>query len=67
MNTIYQPLNHLEQTEFADLLSGEFLINKGFGVYAFLTYEEIEDLYLQFLNKAVSAKTFVKNFVRSIR
>lgn len=66
MNTVAQTNpSMIEKAEFVDILSGEFTVSKGFGVYAFLSFRDIDDLYNDFQHKAVSAKVFIKFFVRN--
>ncbi len=65
MNTIAQPnTSIIEKADFIDILSGEFTVTKGFGVYAFLSFRDIENLYNDFQHKTVPAKVFIKFFVR---
>ena len=54
----------LERFEFIELLSAEFKCAKGFGVYAFLSYPDIETLYHRFLNEHLPATVFVRLFVK---
>lgn len=58
----YQP--GLGLVEFIELLSAEFTCAKGFGVYAFLSFRDIETLYRRFLNDMVPATVFVRVYVK---
>ena len=51
--------------DFIDILSDEFTGIKGFGVYAFLSFRDIENLYSIFLVKKVPARTFSRIFVKN--
>ncbi len=66
MNTSTQPnSNPITKSDFIDLLSGEFTGKKGFGVYAFLSFKDIENLYDNFLGDNMSARVFIKVYVRN--
>lgn len=57
----------LERTDFIELLSAEFSFAKGVGVYAFLSFSDIEKLYNQFLGDTVPVTIFVRVFVKRFR
>ena len=63
MNTLKSTM---ERAEFIDLLSAEFTHTKGFGVYAFLSFNEIESAYHRFLNSPERPSVFVRLFVKSL-
>ena len=66
MNAITQKNpSTLERSDFVDLLSGEFAATKGFGVYAFLSFKDIENLYNDFLDNSMPARVFIKIFLRN--
>ncbi len=66
MNTNTQPnANSITKSDFIDLLSGEFTGKKGFGVYAFLSFKDIENLYANFLGDSMPASVFIKVYVRN--
>jgi len=54
----------VERTDFIEILSAEFTCAKGFGVYAFLSFNDIENLYNRFLGDTVPATVFVRVFVK---
>ncbi|TAL51601.1 MAG: hypothetical protein EPN89_03155 [Methylovulum sp.] len=54
----------VERTDFIEILSAEFTCAKGFGVYAFLSFNDIEKLYNRFLGDTVPATVFVRIFVK---
>lgn len=54
----------IDREVFIDLLAAEFTCAKGFGVYAFLSYSDIDALYHRFLGETVSATVFVRLFVK---
>lgn len=54
----------LERTDFIELLSAEFSSAKGVGVYAFLSFSDIEKLYNQFLGDTMPASVFIRIFVK---
>ena len=60
------PISSINIAEFIDILSDEFTGIKGFGVYAFLSFRDIENLYSIFLVNKMPARaisrTFVKNY-----
>lgn len=55
----------IERSDFIEILSDEFTGEKGFGAYAYLTFQEIEHLYNLFLNNSVPARLFIRLFVRN--
>ncbi|MDO9105776.1 MAG: hypothetical protein Q7U57_12555 [Methylovulum sp.] len=57
-------LSRIEKTDFTEILSAEFTCAKGFGVYAFMSHNDIEALYHRFLGDTVSATLFVRIFVK---
>ncbi|MCF7988689.1 MAG: hypothetical protein K9L60_14145 [Methylovulum sp.] len=63
MNTSTQSLV-MGRGDFIELLTAEFTCAKGFGVYAFLSYSDIDALYHRFLGEAVSPTVFVRLFVK---
>ncbi len=66
MNTItHNPSSIAERANFIDILSDEFTGKKGFGVYAFLSVNDIENLYRHFLGKHMPARDFSRAFVRN--
>jgi hypothetical protein len=66
MNTITQANPAwIERSDFIEILSDEFTGEKGFGAYAYLTFQEIEHLYSSFLNNTVPARAFIRVFVRN--
>lgn len=68
MNTTsIQRLGTVEKTDFIEILSAEFTCAKGFGVYAFLTWSDIERLYHRFLNETIPATVFVRLYVKRFR
>ena len=54
----------LERADFIDLLSAEFTYAKGFGVYAYLTYHDIDTAYHRFLGDGLPPTVFVRLFVK---
>lgn len=54
----------VERADFIEILTAEFTCAKGFGVYAFLAYSDIEALYNRFLGESVPATVFVRLFVK---
>ncbi len=54
----------IDQASFVELLSAEFVSAKGYGVHAFLAYNDIEALYRHFLNETLSPTIFVRIFVK---
>lgn len=54
----------IERTDFIEILSAEFTGAKGYGVYAFLSFNDIERLYHRFLGDTVPAAVFVRIFVK---
>lgn len=54
----------IDRGDFIELLAAEFTCAKGFGVYAFLNYSDIEALYNRFLGEAMPATAFIRLFVR---
>ena len=63
MNTSTQPLI-IERGDFIELLTAEFTCAKGFGVYAFLSYNDIDALYHRFLRESIAPTVFVRLFVK---
>lgn len=61
---IQTQISSLERTDFIEILSAEFTCAKGFGVYAFLSCNDIEKLYHRFLGDTVPATVFVRVFVK---
>jgi len=62
-------MTHLAQQriDFIALLHETFVIDKGFGAYAYLSVNEVMDLFEKFLDSHESAKSYIKKYVRSIR
>ncbi len=54
----------IDQESFIELLSAEFTSARGYGAYAFLSYNDIEKLYHHFLDDTVSPTIFVRIFVK---
>ncbi len=50
--------------DFIELLAAEFTCAKGFGVYAFLSYSDIDALYHRFLGERIPATVFIRLFVK---
>lgn len=62
MNNSKQPVK-INQANFIEILSAEFISARGYGAYAFLTSYDIESLYQNFRNDTVSPTVFVRIFV----
>jgi hypothetical protein len=54
-----------QRLEFIETLSEEFLMVKGYGVYAHLSTSDVIRLFEQFLSRGISPKAFAKEYVRS--
>lgn len=52
-----------ERVEFIETLNQEFLVAKGYGVYAYLSTIDVIQLYESFKGKNVSIKSFVKTYI----
>lgn len=55
----------VERMEFIEALSQEFLMVKGYGVYAHLSTSDVIRLFEQFQSSGIPAKNFAKDYVRS--
>ena len=55
----------IARSDFIEILSDEFTGRKGFGVYAFLSCRDIENLYTNFLVTTMPARIFIRIFVRN--
>ncbi|MDO8845192.1 MAG: hypothetical protein Q7U98_19040 [Methylicorpusculum sp.] len=64
-----QPLTsfQVEWSDFIESLNAEFFSTKGYGVYAFLSFDHIKLLYDQLLGNPVPVKAFIKVFVRNFK
>lgn len=54
-----------QRLEFIAALSQEFMMVKGYGVFAYLSTSDIIRLFEQFLQQGISFETFAKEYVRS--
>lgn len=63
MNTLKTTM---DRAEFIELLSAEFTHTKGYGVYAFLSFSEIENAYHHYLNSPERPNVFVRLYVKSL-
>lgn len=55
-----------ERIKFIEQLHEVFLINKGYGAFAYITITDAINLFDQFLNSGESADVFIHRIVRSI-
>jgi len=62
-------MTHLAQQriDFITLLHETFVIDKGLGAYAYLSVNEVMDLFEKFRDSHEPAKSYIKKYVRSIR
>ncbi len=66
MNTLATDnTSSMARADFIDILNDEFTTMQGFGIFAFLSFHDIDALYNSFLDSAKPAKTVVKKFVKS--
>lgn len=65
MNAITQTNPTIGRSDFIEILSDEFTGAKGFGVFAYLSFRDIDNLYNLFLANSVSARAFIRGFVRN--
>lgn len=54
-----------ERMEFIEVLSQEFLMVKGYGVYAHLSTIDVIRLFEQFQTQGIPPKNFAKEYVKS--
>lgn len=54
-----------DRMEFIEALSQEFLMVKGYGVYAHLSTMDVIRLFEQFQLSGISSRNFAKEYVRS--
>ncbi len=64
MKSIAQQPTVMERTEFIESLNDEFTSKQGFGIFAFLSFSEIDELYHVALANNQPAKVTIKMFVR---
>jgi len=58
----------LDQTRirFIEQLHEAFLINKGYGAFAYITITDVINLFDQFLKSDESADLFIRRYIRSV-
>ena len=54
----------IEISEFLSILGNEFMRYTGYGVYAFLTYEKIYDLYEQYATTEFPVEIYARIIVK---
>lgn len=64
MKSTTQQATVMERTEFIESLNDEFTSKQGFGIYAFLSFSEIDDLYHVAIVNSQPPKVVIKMFVR---
>ena len=55
-----------ERIRFIEQLHEVFLINKGYGAFAYITITDVIDLFNQFLKSGESSDLFIRRYVKSI-
>ncbi|NOR79449.1 MAG: hypothetical protein GQ529_01245 [Methyloprofundus sp.] len=55
-----------ERENFIENLHEIFLINKGYGAFAYITLADAINLFDQFLKSNESADVFIRRFVKSV-
>ncbi|NOQ13841.1 MAG: hypothetical protein GQ583_05075 [Methyloprofundus sp.] len=55
-----------ERINFIEQLHEIFLLNKGYGAFAYITVSDAINLFDQFLSSGEPADVFIRRFVRSI-
>lgn len=64
MKSIAHPPTVMERSEFIESLNDEFTSKQGFGIYAFLSFSEIDDLYHLAIVSTEAPKVAIKMFVK---
>ncbi|NOR81288.1 MAG: hypothetical protein GQ529_10745 [Methyloprofundus sp.] len=55
-----------KRIRFVEQLHEAFLISKGYGAFAYITINEVMNLFDQFLNSDESAELFIRRYVKSV-
>lgn len=55
-----------ERIRFIEQLHEVFLINKGYGAYAYISVTDVINLFERFLQSGESADFFIHRYIRSI-
>ena len=55
--------HNVDREEFIETLNEEFLIAKGYGVYAYLSAIDVIRLYEHFMTEGGALKSFIKKYV----
>lgn len=64
MNTHQNNDINVARLAFIETLSDEFITNYGYGVYAFLSPPDINNLFNQYLKHGQSLRLFAKSYVK---
>ena len=55
-----------KRIDFIALLHEVFLVNKGYGAFAYISLTEVIDLFNSYLDSDESAELFINRYVRSV-
>jgi len=56
----------VKRIAFIETLHEAFLINKGYGAYAYISIAEVLGLFDRFLSSGESSEVFIGHYIRSV-